>query len=96
MDDNFIVNLLTCSYDQSHVLKEAVALSCGDYICKNCIPGNKSVVCGKCGQTNEISLATCHESKLVSKLIESHIVDIIEASCTKCIIELFKELIECI
>lgn len=55
-------NALTCakSEDFRHIVDDPVTLSCGHFICKECLPFNNmiSLVCCKCEKTNEFNLDT--------------------------------------
>jgi hypothetical protein len=48
-----------------HFAKDASTLSCGHYICKECLPTNECAIikCDLCGETNEIKLDVLRKSK---------------------------------
>jgi hypothetical protein len=75
---DLILNQITCSFAQDkHIIECAIALSCGHFICKKCIPPNSNnsdqVMCLKCNRFNEIPLGKCNEVELIRLLIESNI-----------------------
>ena len=46
---------LYCGLTNDHVVKEPITLSCGHYICKQCVPGQVNVKCNKCSIETYIS-----------------------------------------
>ena len=63
-----------------HILREAISLSCGHYVCKKCIPSENHFAfkCLKCGEVNSTNLSKCKESNLIGLIIENHIDDILK------------------
>ena len=39
---------LKCGIKNDHVAKEPIILSCGHFICKNCVPDHAKIICKIC------------------------------------------------
>ena len=95
MSEN-IYEVVECAYSQDkHLLHEAVALSCGHYICKKCIPeANNKITCLKCKTINTNDLSTCKESQVVKYYMNNHLKDLTELIQDKISNEI--EILKCI
>jgi len=85
-----ILSEITCSLAENrHIVEAAIALSCGHFICKKCIPtnNNNQVKCLKCNQINEIPLGKCNEVYLVRLVIESNLSSLMKTTREKIAIE---------
>ena len=73
-----------------HILENAIALSCGHYICKKCIPTNNfyEFRCYKCNEVNRNNLSLCKESDIIKFFLEKHMVGLSKLINEKIEIEL--------
>ena len=73
-----IYEVVECAYSQDkHLLHEALALSCGHHICKNCVPdSNFNIKCLKCNSINTTNLSECKESQIVKFYMSHHLNDL--------------------
>ena len=83
--------LVQCALGQDgHLLKNAIGLSCGHFICKKCIPANDffGFKCHKCNEVNLINLGQCKEATIISFYMENHLGDLSKLINEKLEIEL--------
>jgi hypothetical protein len=66
MNESVFKSLECCrNKNFKHFAKHAISLSCGDLICKECLPTNDNAIikCDLCGENNEVKLDTIRISK---------------------------------
>ena len=91
MNDTDVIKLVQCALAQDgHLLKSAIALSCGHFICKKCFPTNKffGFRCHKCNVVNQINLTQCKEAEIISYHMQKHAADLSKLIKDKMEIEL--------
>ena len=69
--------LFECSKKKyaKHLVKTPIPLSCGDFICKTCIPKDQKerIKCDNCERYNKYDLSKGRESTSLNYMIESHL-----------------------
>ena len=76
MDFDEILQVVECALGTDrHLLQIALPLSCGHFVCKNCIPAdtNYQFACSKCNKTNQINLSLCEEPELIKFYMQKHL-----------------------
>ena len=82
-------NLVQCALgNDGHILQCAIALNCGHFICKKCIPIHfVEFRCPKCNFLNSNNLSKNPESQIVDFHINTHIDKLSNIICEKIVIE---------
>ena len=68
MDFDEFLQVVECALGtDKHLLQNALTLSCGHFVCKNCIPANNKYQfkCRKCNTTNQYDLSLGKEPELI-------------------------------
>ena len=73
-----IYEVVECAYSQDkHLLHEALALSCGHFICKKCVPSSHTnIKCFKCNTINKNDLKSSNESQIIKFYMSYHLKDL--------------------
>ena len=69
-----VLKKITCAvaFDE-HVAEDGYTLTCGHFICKNCIPDNYQVTCIKCAIVNENDLRNAPRSVRARNLVAENL-----------------------
>lgn len=70
-----LIEMLRCASlgDDDHICREPITLSCGHYVCKQCIAVDIAMFCRICGEKNKANLAEMKESSVVKLSIQTNI-----------------------
>ena len=69
-----IFSELYCGLTNDHIVKEPITLSCGDCICKQCVPDQNKIKCKICSiETDKSSLKINTEPAPIKKEISSYL-----------------------
>jgi hypothetical protein len=75
-DDNRsdVLKKITCAvaFDE-HIAEDGCTLSCGHFICENCIPDDYKVTCIKCAIVNENDLRNAPRSVFAKNLVADNL-----------------------
>ena len=75
MNFDKVLSVVECAIGRDgHLLDTALALSCGHFVCKKCVPAtnNNQFKCIKCNETNQTNLSLSKESEMVKFYIENN------------------------